>query len=97
MGSAALRFRDVRPSVRAAPGNTTRLDDFWRYIHLYVCMYVPGMYSALLWSVDNIVKVSHSDVTKYALSAGYYPAKARDYGITGVGLSVRLSVCYHDN
>ena len=41
--------------------------------------------------------VSHSDVTKYALSAGYYPAKARDYGITGVGLSVRLSVCYHDN
>jgi len=46
MGSAALRFRDVRPSVRAAPGNTTRLDDFWRYINLYVCMYVPGMYSA---------------------------------------------------
>ena len=25
------------------------------------------------------------------------PAKARDYGITGVGLSVCLSVCYHDN
>ena len=25
------------------------------------------------------------------------PAKARDYGITGVGLSVCLFVCYHDN
>jgi len=25
------------------------------------------------------------------------PAKARDYVFTGVGLSVCLSVCYHDN
>ena len=32
-----------------------------------------------------------------ALSSLVIPAKARDYVFTGVGLSVCLFVCYHDN
>ena len=39
---------------------------------------------------------SKADISQLNLPHGK-SAKARDYGITGVRLSVCLSVCYHDN
>jgi len=48
---------------------------------------------ALTRSIRSSIAVTE----KNELFSVIIPAKARDYGITRVGLSVCLFVCYHDN
>jgi len=52
-----------------------------------------------LYSVDDLPRVTHLNDAEVTSADVFIPAKAfaRDYGITGVRLSVCLSVCCHDN
>ena len=48
-------------------------------------------------SFNSVRHVEMQIPTLVRRSTVIIPAKARDYVFTGVGLSVCLSVCYHDN
>ena len=69
---------------------------FWQVECICCCLTVSNRaFEGRDWQMAGGYK---SGFDAEALCIGFViPAKARDYVFTGVGLSVSLFVCYHDN